>query len=94
MPRPIFVIAERLVQVWSSRERQIAELGVSRKKMERACVYLTKPACNQALGLAALEIAVKAHAKCLERLRASRREAHELVHRLDAELGLERNRAI
>jgi hypothetical protein len=92
--RSIFVLAERLVQVWSSRQLQIAELSVSRRNMERACVYLAKPACNQALGLAALEIAVKAHAKCLERVRAGRREAHKLVHRLDAELGLERNRAI
>ena len=53
--RSIFVNAERLVQVWSSRERQIAELSVSRRNMERACVYLARPACNEALGFACLE---------------------------------------
>jgi hypothetical protein len=61
--------------------------------MERACVYLARSDCNQALGFAFLEIAVKAHAKCLEQLRASRREARKLVHRLNADLGLGRNRA-
>jgi hypothetical protein len=92
--RSIFVNAERLVQVWSSRQRQIAELSVSRRNMERACVYLARPACNQALGFAALEIAVKAHARSLERLRASRSRARNLVHRVDANLGPGRNRAI
>ena len=91
--RSIFMNAERLVQVWSSRQRQIAELSVSRRKMERACVYLASPSCNQALGFACLEFAVKAHARCLEQLRASRREARKLVHRLDANLGAGRNRA-
>jgi hypothetical protein len=92
--RSIFMNVERLVQVWSSRERQIAELSVSRRNIERACVYLARPACNQALGSAALEIAVKAHARGLERLRASRSEARKLVHRVDANLGPGRNRAI
>src|SRR5438309_6173083 len=85
--RSIFVNAERLVQVWSSRERQIAELSVSRRNMERACVYLARPTCNQALGFAALEIAVKAHARRLERLRASRSQVRKLVHRVDANVG-------
>jgi hypothetical protein len=88
------VRAERLVQVWSNRERQIAELSISRKKIERACVYLARPACNEALGFACLEAAVKAHARCLERLRASRSEARKLVHRFDANLGPGRNRAM
>jgi hypothetical protein len=92
--RPIFVNAERLVQVWSRRERQIAELSVSRRNMERACVFLAKPACNQALGFACLEFAVKAHARCLEQLRTSRREARKLIHRVDADLGPKRNRAV
>ena len=92
--RSIFVNAERLVQVWSSRQRQLAELSVSRRNMERACVYLARPACNEALGFACLENAAKAHARCLEQLRASRREARKLVHRFDANLGPGRNRAI
>jgi hypothetical protein len=92
--RSIFVNAERLVQVWSRRERQIAELSVSRRNMERACVFLARPTCSHALGFACLEIAVKAHARCLEQLRASRREARKLVLRVDADLGPERNRAV
>src|SRR5437763_16922866 len=58
--RSIFVKTKRLVQVWSNRERQLAALSVSRRKMERACAYLARPACNEALGFACLERAIKA----------------------------------
>jgi hypothetical protein len=92
--RSIFVNAERLVQVWSSRQRQIAELSVSRRKMERACAYLARPACNPALGFACLESAVRAHARRLEQLRESRWEARKQAHHLEANLSLGRNRAI
>jgi hypothetical protein len=94
LDRSIFVNAERLVQVWSRRQRQIAELSISRRNMERACAYLARPACNQALGFAALEIAVRAHARTLGRLRASQSEARKLVHRVDTNLGPGQNRAI
>jgi hypothetical protein len=92
--RSIFMNAERLVQVWSSRQRQIAELRVARRNMERACVYLARPDCNQALGFACLENAVKAQARCLERLLASRSEARKLVHGFDVNRGPGRNRAV
>ena len=90
----IFVKAERLVQVWSCRERQIAELNITRRNMERACVYLATPACNETLGFACLEKAAKAHAKSLDLLRANRGQARKLARRIDADSGPGHSRAI
>jgi hypothetical protein len=88
-PRSIFLVAERLVQIWSSNEQEFAELRALRIKMQRTRAYLASPGCHQLLGRAYLERMEKAHREHLARLRANRREAWELVARLNAELGPE-----
>ncbi len=53
--RPIFLSAERLVQIWSNNEREIMELRVLRLKAARARAYLLSPGCNRLLGRACLK---------------------------------------
>jgi hypothetical protein len=86
-PRPIFLVAERLVQIWSSNEQEFAELRALRLKMAQARNYLASPGCHQLLGRANLERLETLHRKHLARLRANRRAAWELVADLSAESG-------
>jgi hypothetical protein len=88
-PRSIFLAAERLVQIWSSNEQEFAELRALRFKIQRTRAYLASPGCHQLLGRAYLERMEKAHRTHLARLRANRREAWELVARLNAAFGPE-----
>jgi hypothetical protein len=85
-PRPIFLVADRLVQIWSSNEQELAELRALRVKMAQTRAYLASPGCNRLLGNACLERLETLHRKHLARLRANRRAAWELVAELGAEL--------
>ena len=85
-PRPIFLVADRLVQIWSSNEREFAELRALRLKMARTRAYLASPGCNRLLGHACLERLETLRRKHLARLRANRRAAWELMAELGAEL--------
>jgi hypothetical protein len=85
-PRPIFLVADRLVQIWSSNEQEFAELRALRLKTAQTRAYLASPGCNRLLGNACLERLETLHRKHLARLRANRREAWELMAELGAEL--------
>lgn len=84
--RPIFLVADRLVQIWSSNEREFAELRALRLKMARTRAYLASAGCNRLLGHACLERLETLRRKHLARLRANRRAAWELMAELGAEL--------
>jgi len=84
-PRPIFLVADRLVQIWSSNEQELAELRALRVKMSRTRAYLASPGCNRLLGNACLERLETLHRKHLARLRANRRAAWELMAELGAD---------
>ena len=84
--RPIFLVADRLVQIWSSNEREFAGLRALRVKMAQTRAYLASPGCNRLLGNACLERLEMLHRKHLARLRANRRAAWELIAELGAEL--------
>jgi len=85
-PRPIFLVADRLVQIWSSNEQEFAELRALRLKTAQTRAYLASPGCNRLLGNACLERLETLHRKHLARLRANRRAAWELMAELSAEL--------
>ena len=85
-PRPIFLVADRLVQIWSSNEREFAELRALRLKVAQTRAYLASPGCNRLLGHACLERLETLHRKHLARLRANRRAAWKLMAELGAEL--------
>ncbi len=85
-PRPIFLVADRLVQIWSSNEQEFAELRALRLKMAQTHAYLASPGCNRLLGNACLERLETLHRKHLARLRANRRAAWELMAELGADL--------
>jgi hypothetical protein len=85
-PRPIFLVADRLVQIWSSTEQEFAELRALRLKMAQTRAYLASPDCNRLLGNACLERLETLHRKHLARLRANRRAAWELMAELGADL--------
>jgi hypothetical protein len=87
--RSIFVIAERLVQIWSSNEREIADLRTLRQREQRVRAYMSSPRSNLALGHACLERLEQAYKHHLARLCENRRELSRLLPRLDAELGSE-----
>jgi len=76
-PRPIFLVADRLVQIWSSNEQEFAELRALRLKMAQSHAYLASQGCNHLLGNACLERLVTLHRKHLAWLRANRRAAWE-----------------
>jgi hypothetical protein len=84
--RPIFLVADRLVQIWSSNEQEFAELRALRVKTAQTRAYLASPGCNRLLGNACLERLETLHRKHLARLRANRRAAWELMAELGAEL--------
>jgi len=85
-PRPIFLVADRLVQIWSSNEREFAELRALRLKVAQTRAYLASPGCNRLLGHACLERLETLRRKHLAGLRANRRAAWELMAELGAEL--------
>jgi hypothetical protein len=85
-PRPIFLVADRLVQIWSSNEQEFAELRALRLKMVQTRAYQASAGCNRLLGNACLERLETLHRKHLARLRANRRTAWELMAELGAEL--------
>jgi hypothetical protein len=85
--RPIFVIAQRLVQIWSAIEQELAELRALRVRRERVCVYLRTPGCNLVLGMVQLRRVDEARRNHLARLRARRRDAWTLVASVNHELG-------
>ncbi|MGZ3380851.1 MAG: hypothetical protein ACXVBB_11385 [Isosphaeraceae bacterium] len=85
-PRPIFLVADRLVQIWSSNEREFAELRALRLKVAQTRAYLAAPGCNRSLGHACLERLETLRRKHLARLRANRRAAWKLMAELGAEL--------
>ena len=87
--RSIFVIAERLVQIWCSNERELAELQALRQRKQRVRAYLSSPRSNPALGHACLERLEKAYENHLARLCDNRLELSRLLPLLDAELGPE-----
>ena len=85
-PRPIFLVAERLVQIWSSNEREFVELRALRIKVAGARAYLASPGCNRLLGHACLEHLETLRRNHLAMLRANRLAAWELMAELGAEL--------
>ena len=84
-PRPIFLVADRLVQIWSSNEREFIELRALRLKVARARAYLASPGCNRLLGQACLERLETLRWTHLKRLRTNRHAAWELLAELGAE---------
>jgi hypothetical protein len=84
-PRPIFKSAERLVQIWSSNEREIIELRVLRLKAARARAYLLSPGCNRLLGRACLQRLETQRHEHLARLRGNHQAACELMAEVGAE---------
>lgn len=83
--RPIFLAAERLVQIWTSNEELLARLQDLDWKLRRARAYLARPDANRKLGQACLEHCETTRANYLARLRENRRLAQELLSRLDGE---------
>jgi hypothetical protein len=86
-PRPIFVIAEQLVQLWIITERELAELESLRVKGEKARSYLRSAGSNALLGRAHLHRIETAYRTHLDRLQALQKQARELIDRLDREPG-------
>lgn len=84
-PRPIFLMAEELVQIWSSNERIFAVLRGLRMKRVRARAYLASPGCNRLLGHAYLERLETSRRQHMEQLRANRHAAWSLVSKLGSE---------
>ena len=83
--RSIFVIAERLVQIWCSNERELAELQVAAaEEAARSCLP-ELPRANPALGDACLERLENAYESHLARLCENRLELSRLLPVLDAE---------
>ena len=54
-PRSIFLLTERLAQIWTSNERDLEELLGLRPRVAQARAYLASPGCNRSLGLAYLD---------------------------------------
>lgn len=85
-PRSNFLLTEQLVQIWSSNERDLAELRGLRFKAAQARAYLASPGCNRSLGLSYLERLETTRRIHLARLRANRRSAWQLLSQLDHKL--------
>ncbi len=82
-PRSIFLLTEQLAQIWTSNERDLAELRGLRPKVAQARAYLASPGCNRSLGLSYLERLETTRRIHLARLRANRRSAWQLLSQLD-----------
>ena len=87
--RSIFVIAERLVQIWCSNEQELAELRALGQRKQRVRAYMSSPRSNPELGHVCLERLEKACETHLARLSDNRLELSRLLPLLDAELGPE-----
>ena len=86
-PRPIFLAAARLVQIWSSNEMMLSELQELRQKIEKTRAYLASPGCHRHLAEAYLKRLQKAEKENLATLRENRRSAWELMAGLNADVG-------
>ncbi len=84
-PREIFLITERLAQIWLSNERALAELQTLRVKTTRARAYLASPGCNLLLGRTYLERLETLRRQRLAELRANRLAAWALLSKLDSQ---------
>ena len=84
--RPIFLLAEQLVQTWIRNERDLAQLERLRMRSERARAYMRSTGSQSALVMVYLERLNEARRDCLIRLRSSRRQALVLLARADVEL--------
>lgn len=82
-PRPIFVLAEQLVQAWVRNASVLDELERLRQRRKRVLAYLLKPGFNSRLALAYVERIEQAQREQLARLRAARRETLDLLARAD-----------
>ena len=87
--RPIFVLAEQLVQTWLRNETDVAELERLRGESARANAYMQKPDCNKALAMAYLDRVAEARRNCLLHLRSCRHDVLALIARASAELASE-----
>jgi len=86
-PRPIFLAAAKLVQIWSSNEQALSELQELRQKIEKTRAYLASPGCHRHLAEAYLKRLQKTEKENLAALRDNRRSAWELMAGLNVELG-------
>ena len=86
-PRPIFLAAARLVQIWSSNEQALFDLQEVRQRIEKTRAYLASPGCHRHLAEAYLERLHKVEKEHLAALRDNRRSAWELMARLNVDLG-------
>ena len=84
--RPIFVLAEELVQTWIRNEAELTELETLRKRKERVHAYMRATGSRPRLALAYLDRVENAQRDQLIRLRASRRTALSLMACADGEL--------
>ena len=84
-PRPIFLAAVKLVQIWSSNEQALSELKELRQKIEKTRAYLASPGCHRHLAEAYLQRLQKAEKENLAALRENHRSAWELMARLNVE---------
>ncbi len=84
--RPIFVLADQLVQTWIRNDADLAKLEELRRRRERGHAYMREPGCNWRLATAYLERVEEAKRVHLFRLRAGRRKALELMARATREL--------
>jgi hypothetical protein len=80
--RLIFVIADRLVQIWIANESQLASLERLRRKQKRARAYAASPGSNAMLASVCLRrVEREIHRACAQ-LGANDREARSLVAEL------------
>jgi hypothetical protein len=85
-PRPIFVLAERLVQIRSKIERLLTELRVYRMRIDHTRAYLSSPWAHDTLARAYLEVLTATHERHLRQLRHHRRQAWRIADELNTEL--------
>ena len=85
-PRPIFLAAVKLVQIWSSNEQALSKLEELRQKIEKTRAYLASPGTHRHLAEAYLQRLQKAEKENLATLQENRRSAWKLVARLNVEL--------
>jgi hypothetical protein len=76
-----------LTTIYSRNERLLNELKSLRFKLNKAQSYLESPSCNRSLALANVLHFKTKHSATLTQLRASRRESHQLLVRLDGGTG-------
>jgi hypothetical protein len=82
-PRPIFVVADRLVQIWLSNEQALNELPSLLRRRDSVRSYLSSPGCNPELGRTCLNRIEKSVQELRARLHANDLEVRELDACLD-----------